>query len=88
MSLKRTARLAGILYFVTCIPAPFALIYVPSALIVREDAAETARRVLTSETMFRLGIVCELLTAVGSSSSFSPFGVSSVAWTANSRPSW
>jgi hypothetical protein len=64
MSLKRTARLAGILYFVTCIPAPFALIYIPRTLIVREDAAETARRVLASETMLRLGIACELVTAV------------------------
>ena len=64
MSLKKTARLAGILYFVTCIPAPFALLYIPSALVVREDAAETARRVLASEMMLRLGIACELVTAV------------------------
>ena len=62
--MKKTARLAGILYFATCLPAPFALIYIPRALIVREDAAETARRVLASETMFRLGIACELVTAV------------------------
>jgi hypothetical protein len=63
--LKRTARLAGILYFATCLPAPFALIYIPRTLIVREDAAETARRVLASEAMLRLGIACELATAIG-----------------------
>ena len=41
-SLKKTARVAGILYLVACIPAPFSLLYVPSTLIVRGNAAETA----------------------------------------------
>lgn len=63
-SLKKTARIAGLLYLVACIPAPFALIYVPNTLIVRGDAAATASRILASESMLRLGIACELINAI------------------------
>ena len=64
MNPKRTARLAGILYAACGIPAVFSLLYVPGKLIVSGDAAETARRVLASQTLFRAGMVCELVNAV------------------------
>ncbi len=63
-SLKKTARIAGFLYLVTCIPAPFILIYVPSTLVVRGNAAATASRILASEWTMRLGIAGELIIAV------------------------
>jgi Domain of unknown function (DUF4386) len=63
-SLKKTARVAGLLYFVACIPAPFSLIYIPRTLIVPGDATATANRILASESMFRLGIAGELINAV------------------------
>jgi len=63
-SLKKTARIAGLLYLLTCIPAPFVLIYVPNTLIVRGNATATASRILASEWMMRLAIAGELIIAV------------------------
>src|SRR6266481_5876926 len=59
-SIKRQARFAGLLYLLASIPAPFALIYVPSKLIVFGDATATANHLRDSETLFRLGIASEL----------------------------
>jgi hypothetical protein len=44
--------------------APFTLLYVPGKLIVRGDAAATANNILAHETMFRLAILGDLITAV------------------------
>ncbi len=63
-STKKAARVAGLLYLLTCIPAPFSLIYVPRTLIVRGNATATANKILASESMFRLGIAGELITAI------------------------
>jgi len=46
------------------VTAPFSLIYVPRTLIVRGDATATASKILGHETLFRLGIVADLITAV------------------------
>jgi len=46
------------------IPAVFSFMYVSRTLIVRWDAAATANKILASETLFRLGIVAELISAV------------------------
>jgi hypothetical protein len=64
-SLKRQARFAGLLYLLACLPAPFALIYVPGKLIVPGDATATANHVRASETLLRLGMAGELINAVG-----------------------
>ncbi len=61
---KKTARLAGLLYLISGIPAPFALLYVPGKLFVRGDAAATADRIRASETLFRMGIAAELASSV------------------------
>jgi len=63
-STKRTARLAGLLYLVSAIPGVFSLIYVPSRLSVRGDAAATADRIRASETLLRMGIAAELLSTI------------------------
>ena len=60
---NRTARLAGALYVLVGATAPFSLLYVPGMVIVKNNPAATAQKVLAAETMFRLGIVCELATA-------------------------
>jgi hypothetical protein len=62
---KTQARLAGLLYFLASIPAPFGLIYVPNKLIVLNDATATANHIRASESLLRLGIACELLSAIG-----------------------
>jgi hypothetical protein len=62
-STKKTARVAGLLYLLACLPAPFALLYVPGKLIVPGDATATADHVRASETLLRLGMAGELISA-------------------------
>ena len=52
-SLKKTARLAGLLSLVVVLTGPFSLLYVPSKTIVRGDAAATASKILANEFLFR-----------------------------------
>jgi len=58
------ARQAGLLYLPTVILAPFTLIYIPGALFVRGDATATANNIAAHETLFRMGIVTDLFSAV------------------------
>jgi Domain of unknown function (DUF4386) len=57
----KAARIAGAIYLSMTFTAPFSLIYVPSKLIVRGNAAATAENILAHETMFRLSIFGELV---------------------------
>ncbi len=61
--LKRQSRIAALLYFLNGLPAPFALLYVPSVLIVRGDAAATANNVRNAEGLLRAGMAVELFSA-------------------------
>src|SRR5215467_13113651 len=63
-SIKKQARVAGLLYFLASLPAPFGLIYVPNKLIVLNDATATANNIRASESLLRLGIGCELLGSI------------------------
>lgn len=63
-STKKAARVAGLLYLVACIPAPFSLIYVPNTLIVPGNATATASKILAHESMFRLGMAGEVITSI------------------------
>ncbi len=58
------ARLAGWLYLLVIPLGIFGGLYVPSKLIVSGDAAATAANLLASESLFRLGIVSELLASI------------------------
>ncbi len=60
----KAARVAGALYLTLVVMGPFSLIYVPNALIVHGNAAATATRILAHETLFRLGIVADLIGTV------------------------
>src|SRR5262249_1877229 len=64
-STKRAARVAGFLYLLTSIPGFFSLLYVPSHFIVSGDATATAIKITASESIFRLGIVSELIGFIG-----------------------
>jgi uncharacterized protein DUF4386 len=59
------ARLAGFLYLVVNLFAPFTLLYLPSRFIVRGDAAGTAADIMASESLFRFGIALNLFTFIG-----------------------
>ncbi len=63
-STKKQARVAGLLYLLASISAPFGLIYVPSTLIVPGDATATANHVRASENLLRLGIASELIVSI------------------------
>ena len=63
-ALDRQARTAGWLYLLLVIPGPFVLIYLPSKLIVRGDAAATAANLLAHETLFRFGMVADVAGSV------------------------
>ena len=60
-STKRTARLAGLLYFLSSLTAPFGLLYVTGKLFVPGDAAATAEHIRTFESLMRWGIAANLL---------------------------
>jgi hypothetical protein len=60
----KAARIAGAWYLSLVLTAPFSLIYVPNTVIVRGNANATANNVLAHETLFRLGIVADLLASV------------------------
>ncbi len=62
--IKKTARMAGILYFIYFIIHIFADVFGRSKIIVFGDAAATAQNMLASAWQFRIGIVSDLLAAV------------------------
>ena len=62
---RNPGRLAGLLYVLFSIPGFFAMVYVPSKLIVHGNAAATANNIAASETLFRLGIAAQLIGMVG-----------------------
>src|SRR5438034_1533751 len=64
-STKKIARFAGLLYVLLSIPGFYGLVYVPSALIVHDNAAATAHNILASQTFFRSGIVANLIGQAG-----------------------
>jgi hypothetical protein len=54
-SVQNTARLAGVLYLVIAVAAIIAHFYVPSRIIVPDDAAATINNIMASESLFRVG---------------------------------
>jgi hypothetical protein len=62
-TLSRNARIAGLLYL-TLLTAPLRLLYIPEKLIVRGNAAATSANIAAHETLFRLGMLSDLFTAV------------------------
>ncbi|HXK10694.1 MAG TPA: DUF4386 domain-containing protein [Vicinamibacteria bacterium] len=63
-SIRRKARVAGLLYLLLTIAAPFRLLYIPGVLFVRGNATATAQKIAAHETLFRLGIVGDLFCGV------------------------
>jgi Domain of unknown function (DUF4386) len=63
-STRNPGRWVGLLYLLVSIPGAFALIYVPGKLIVHGDATATASNIAAHETLFRLGIACNLISQI------------------------
>jgi len=63
-SLKKTARLSGLLYLLMSIQAPIALLYVPSHIMVDGNPTATFNNILSNEFLFRLSIISQLTAAI------------------------
>ena len=63
-SIKKTARIAGFLYFLQIPLGVFGLVYVPKALVVSGNMAATAHNILANEFAFRLSMVSAILTTI------------------------
>lgn len=61
---SQLARIAGAIYLSMVVTGPFSLIYVPTKLIIKGNAAATAANILAHETMFRLAIFADLVGQV------------------------
>jgi hypothetical protein len=57
---KRQARIAGLLYLLVAITAPYGLMVVPGRLIVAGDPAATSALIAAHDAMLRLGMASEL----------------------------
>jgi uncharacterized protein DUF4386 len=53
--IQRYARITGVLLLVSAVAGGFGEAYVPSRLVVSDNAAATARNIVASEGLFRLG---------------------------------
>ena len=60
----KLARTAGWIYVSMLFTAPFSLLYVPTVVIVKGDAAATSAKVVAHEMLFRLGIAGDLIGSV------------------------
>lgn len=60
----KAARVAGVIYLLGVIAGPFSLMYVPNTIIVTGDAAATASNILAHDTIFRLGILGDLVNGI------------------------
>jgi hypothetical protein len=56
------ARIAGVLYLIIIIAAPFAEVFVRGRLVVYGDAAATATNILAHEQLYRLAGAADLIT--------------------------
>lgn len=61
-ALKKTARLAGLLYLIWVITGIYGIMYVPSKTIVPGDAGATAHKIIANEFLFRTGILNDLIS--------------------------
>ncbi|MFN0156939.1 MAG: DUF4386 domain-containing protein [Bacteroidota bacterium] len=62
-SLKKTARLAGLLYLLWILTGFFSMFYMPSQINIRGDAATAAQDILSHELLFRTSILTDLVSS-------------------------
>jgi hypothetical protein len=58
---KKTARIAGALYLIVVLTGIFSLMYVPSQLIVWDNAAVTTSKISAAQPLFRLSIFASII---------------------------
>lgn len=64
LSIQTYARIGGALFLVSLVAGGFGEGFAPSQLIATGDAAATARHILNSDALFRVGFACYLVEAL------------------------
>src|SRR5262245_12883774 len=60
----KAARIAGLTYLLLGVVGPVRLIYIPSVVMVRGNPSATANNIVAHESLFRIGILSDLLTGL------------------------
>ena len=63
-SLKKIARLAGLLYLFLIITGIYGIFYVSTQVIVLGDTVTTAQNIIANEFLFRTGIINDLISNI------------------------
>jgi hypothetical protein len=63
-SVKKKARIAGLIYFLLAITGAFSILYIPTTFIEFGDASATAKNILAKEWLYRLGIFVGLISNI------------------------
>jgi hypothetical protein len=63
-TMNKNARIAGFLYLLLAVTGPVRLMYIPSVLFVRGNATATAANIAAHASLFRFGIITDLLAAI------------------------
>jgi hypothetical protein len=63
-SLRKTARIAGILYLIIIVSGIFSEMLVRSSIVVPGDAAATAGNIMASAPLFRIGFASDLIMVI------------------------
>lgn len=61
-SLKKTARIAGLLYLLLVITGVYGIFFVSTQIIVLGDTVTTAQNILSNEFLFRTGIINDIIS--------------------------
>lgn len=61
ISANKIARITGLFYLINIITGLFSELFVRSNIIVWENATTTAQNIITSQLLFRAGIISDLL---------------------------
>ena len=61
---RNPGRAAGLWYLLLCLLGPLRLMYIPTKLFVRDDAAATLGNIAAHQLLFRLGILGDLFCGI------------------------
>lgn len=61
---KKTARIAGLLYFIFLLLGIFCFYYVPAQILVEGNASATASNIINNTLLFRLGIAGNIISQI------------------------
>ncbi|MFC1916599.1 DUF4386 domain-containing protein, partial [Chloroflexota bacterium] len=61
MSPRKAAKIAGVVYLICIVLGAFSNMFVRRSLIVYGDAATTVNNIMANESLFRIGLVSDLI---------------------------